>query len=214
MAAEFFLLGDSHIQSVAKAAKARGLTFRGGQLGLGLDLEKPFFECCDDGLELLTGAPAKIKDDFRDVLKTELPILCAMGVNSRRFARRLDAYVKEAGAHNWREVLSEGAFLTTIADLRQPVFRFFRTLIEHDKTVYFLPSPQIVSDELRPVFLECEEFVIHQIKELGARFVDTRPLVPDPAEYRIPGDSAHANEHYGALALDAFFNAVRVRKGS
>ena len=203
--AQLFLIGDSNAIAIGTVARADGRIFSGGPIGIGLDLEQPFF-LIENGDFILTGAnTAPIRNEFRNLLRHPGPILSTIGFNSLRFARRLQKITKTQGAVSWREVMSQQVFQQIVFDVRREALAFYQLLAEHKREVYFLHSPQRGPAEYLPTLRDIETLLIPLIRTTGANLIDIRNQITDIngplPEFGQKGDISHGNIHFGALAL-------------
>jgi hypothetical protein len=126
-----FLIGDSNIIAIARAARDQSRVFRGGPVGIGLDLERPFFTVENGDFVLLGTHLDSIRDEFRDLLRHSGPILSTVGFNSHRFAQRLHNFIKLKGGSSWQDLMSQQVFHQTVLDARREALstNFFRNTI-------------------------------------------------------------------------------------
>ncbi len=210
--APVFLVGDSNAVAIGLAARAAGRAIRGGPVGIGLDLEQPFFRVENGDFLLLGAKRAHLVDEFRDLLRHDGPILSTAGFNALRFARRLDDFTAAQGAAHWSEVISEQVMCQLIRDTRAEVLALYKLLNDHGRRVYFLHSPQRGPAQYLPTLRELEARLVPMVQQTGARLIDIRDRITGPdgpcPEYAQPGDPAHGNARMGALALDALDAAL------
>lgn len=210
--AEVFLLGDSNAVAIGQAARAAGRAIRGGPLGIGLDLEKPFYRVENGDFLLLGAKRAPLVDAFRDLLRHDGPILCAAGFNALRFARRLHDFAVSQGAAHWSDVISEQVMDQLIRDSRAEVLGLYALLAEHGRRVFFLHSPQRGAARYLPTLRDFEARFIPMVAQTGAQLIDIRDQITGPdgprPEYAQPGDPTHGNARMGALALAALDAAL------
>jgi hypothetical protein len=201
-----FLIGDSNIIAIARAARDQSRVFRGGPVGIGLDLERPFFTVENGDFVLLGTHLDSIRDEFRDLLRHSGPILSTVGFNSHRFAQRLHNFIKLKGGSSWQDLMSQQVFHQTVLDARREALSFYELLQEHNREVYFLHSPMRGPTEYLSAQRSFEAAFISRINETGATIVDIRDHVMGPhgllAEFAREKDTWHSNKRFGTLALD------------
>ncbi len=205
---EFFLIGDSHAVALGDAAREAGRDFKGGPLGTGRDLEQPFFRV-ENNRFVLTSAKAKeLKTSFESLLTFPGPILCSVGFNAVRFAKDMREYLQAQGCTDWREAISEQAFRSCVINSRQVAIDFYQVLAKHQRSVWFVPSPQLGPSKLLPLLHDFETVLIPEVEATGARLIDVRDKVSFSDEtrqlYERSKNDAHGNTQYGELVLDHF----------
>jgi len=206
MAADLFLIGDSHIIAIADAAEDRGLTWKGGPLASGRALEQYFWKI--DGKKFIYSmeGAGPIRERFCDLLVFDGPILTTLGFNSHRFVEDFDKYAQAQKLSPSPSILSEAAFVDTVCDARHVALEFYRMLSDHGCDVYFTASPQRCTMQNHTLLRAFEDLLIAKIEATGAKFIETRDAVLDEqrvrSEYAKADDPVHGSLALGALILD------------
>ena len=200
-----FLIGDSNMVSIGRAAKQLGIAVRGGPIGIGVDFEKPFYATNGKELSLLGKKREQFQDEFRDILTFDGPVLSTLGFNAHRFAIRIHKHCADNSAATWSDLISRQVFEQSVQDSREHVLSFYRLLAEHDRRVFFVHSPQRAPAPCLPILRDFEQTLIPLIEATGARLVDVRRQITDengPLEtFAEKNDPVHGNVRFGEVVL-------------
>lgn len=206
MAADLFLIGDSHIIAIAEAAENRGLNWLGGPLSAGRMLERCFWEIDGKKFVYTMEGAGPIRDRFSDLLVFDGPILTTLGFNSHRFVADFAKYASDQNLRPSPDILSEAAFIDTVCDSRRVALDFYRLLADHGRDVYFTASPQRSNPPNHALLRAFEDVLIPKVEATGAKFIETRDVILDGPrlrpEYAKDNDTVHGNRALGALVLE------------
>lgn len=205
---QFFLIGDSHAVAIGSAARQQGRDFVGGPLGIGKDLERPFYRVEGDRFRLSGAHMAPLSPDFEGLLQYDGAVLSTVGFNSLRFAREMHEYLSGLGSREWSKVMTGHVFRQCVLDARQNALEFYRLMNANGRRVFFVPSPQRARSRFRQLLLDFEAVMIAEVVATGAIFIDTRDLLYDGDGinpiYAMEGDDSHGSVEYGRLVLECF----------
>lgn len=211
----FLLLGDSHAAAIGKAARADGLPFVGGPIGVGREFVDHYFDVADGDLLFRRPEMDALYRGFLDHIGVDrlarigMPVVSTLGFGAHFFATR----------ENWnRFQLREGRFEPGF--LGSPFFdRLVCTMARDSLGLYrqardmglrilgVMPPQRVLSTADPAVFMAAQDSLRRDLEAEGIEVVDVRPQVIDAdgwqrPEYCEENDALHGNLAFGRVILD------------
>lgn len=212
MTSKLFLVGDSHAAVLGRAARRAGYQVSGGPLAGGRCFEDPFFTIEGDRLVISARFNAAHIARFDDLLCFDGPILSTLGFNAHRFGALMGEHMRQVGCQDWRELLSERAFAASVLDLQAHVLALYRALVERNRQVWAVHSPQRPYGTTMDLHRAAEEVMIDAVASIGVGLIDVRHEVMSDghlrAEYAAPDDPVHGSDAFGDLVIARFGQAL------
>ena len=228
MHTKFLLLGDSHINALARAAASLGFPCVGGYLGAGRLLNDYFFAVEGGAFKPLVPAMAARLAGFletgglgTDLLRVNVPVLTTIGFNTHNFEAAFRREKLAMGEMEGDDFISLACFEAAVEGARRGALEFYRTLIAAGKTIYAIPSPQRFSKGSIAVCRAFENVLLRRLSELGVQIVDVREATTrndgrllEKFESDREGDFVHANQAFGEIVLRRFLEISGIENAS
>lgn len=211
----FLLLGDSHAAAIGKAARAAGLPFVGGPIGVGREFVNHYFDVVDGDVTFRRPEMDVLYRGFLESIGVDrlarigMPIVSTLGFGAHFFATR----------ENWtrfqlREDRYEPGFLGSpffdriVCTMARDSLGFYRQARDMGLRILGVMPPQrVLSTADSAVFMAAQDSVRRSLEADGVEVVDVRPQVTDAhgwqrPEYCEENDALHGNLAFGQVILD------------
>lgn len=206
-----FILGDSHVICLIKAAQGLGLSVVGGPIMWGPVWESaPFVIDPKLGLRFMDDqtnarlATLLKKAGVRHLTELKCPVLTTVGFHTDAFIKRLreNGFVTGNRAVHLHTSLSAQALHRSLIDARRKHWEFLEWLSAFVPIIAVTSPPSAKPPALASAL---EEMVAKELRSLPVRTLLTRGLAADDegllqARFREK-DGFHANLEYGAMVL-------------
>lgn len=212
--ARFLLLGDSHAGPIGRAAKAAGISFRGGPIGSGRDFNAGFLELRGDDVAFRDSQAHAYYRGFLDELgvaalgQLDVPVVSTFGFNVHTFATTENwQFYRSADGEYAPGFLTSRLFDEIIRVMAHDALAFYRHAGGLGLRVLAVLPPQRVPAMADPqVFLAAQDTIAGTLAGWGVELVDLRARVTDATGFQRPelceaGDPIHGNLAFGRLIL-------------
>ncbi|MDT0267451.1 hypothetical protein RM844_14260 [Streptomyces sp. DSM 44915] len=211
--ARFLLLGDCHAAPIGRAAKAMGIAFHGGPLGVGRDFVKAFADEAGGRLSFRSPIAEKLyrghlaQVGAADLAAVPVPLVSTFGCTLNTFANEEYWRVYRTGDDLPPDFLDSALFSDIVRAMDRHALDFYRHAVAACPRVVAVLPPQRVPAGADPaVFAAAQEVVRAAVAEIGAETVDLRAQVTDGSgrqrpEFCDPESPIHGNLAFGRLVV-------------
>lgn len=209
---EFYLVGDSNSAVIGRAAKRRGVSFVGRSCAPGRLFDSDFFEV-EGGCIVMP--PFEDPTCYAGLLDYDGPILSTLGFNTQFIAMTVDSDYRRNRLKT--KNLSAAVIEALVDSWKVHALRFYDLLLQADKAVWFVHSPQRYPRVYFELAMRLEAVLIRRLVDMGAHFVDVRDLTTDengvlrrPLFSTIPNDKTHGSIEWGDIVLKTFLEKADI----
>ncbi len=211
--ARFFLLGDSHVGPLGRAARAARIPHSGGPIGAGRDFFGDFLAA---GEHDIVFRDPQMDRCFRGFL-TELNLACVDElsiplISTIGFAPHFIATTQSwtfylDGGVDCDEFLSSRLFADIVIAMIAPALSFYRQLRAFGLRVVAVMPPQRVPMQAdADVFMAAQDVIGRRVAEIGVEVIDPRHRITDQTGFQRrelcePNDEIHGNLAWGRIVL-------------
>jgi hypothetical protein len=225
MPPDFLLLGDSHAGALKRAAEALNVSFTGGNLMAGKEMNDYFFRIDGNQFVLTSESASRLLAGYlrkgklgQNLLDIEVPLLSTVGFNTHNFESAFRNQGLTIDAAENKRFISAACFEAVVDGARRGALEFYRALRQADRIVYAVLSPQRFAPEKAAVCRAFEVVMVRRLLALGVGIIDVRAETTDGEgvllskfEPEKTEDWVHANGDFGAIVIKKFRETLAAR---
>jgi hypothetical protein len=222
MKPKFFLVGDSHMSMISRAAQEMEIPHYGGPLTAGRFINEYFFTVENGNMVFtLPDAQAHMQKylsstPYRNFSEVNIPIISTFGFSVTTFVvgryPKLICYSRIQDQA--RYYLSSEYFAECVRAYNVGVLSFYQFLMNRGREVYVVYSPQRFNQgpynaHRRHLALEYEKTFAPMLIDMGVKMIDVRKDTTDEGgnlleiyRHSNPTDTNHSNILYGKIVIE------------